>query len=299
MREKMSMSVIAGLACVAVAFVTSSCETSESDDNGNNGSNGNSPYGVSQNHIIRGGYEDIQTFRWKQQTQSDVGPRVVARWPSDLYWFYRCTPENTYVMVGDVRLDYYAMDRDNYGRKLSYQKLGMVGADFPPNVKATLYRDGKPFAYVNIPDPNADISLRLPNQAGKLGDDGYRARAVSENPPISGGSIDVQGFRYKVQEEGSPNHSGDIPRGVTRWPSDLTWAHGVNSGNSYVIFGMMLMEFYQVDEDNGGAKPSFGAHPWDGADFPPDTICTLYKDGQPFASIVIPDPKAEIQAFLP
>jgi hypothetical protein len=69
--------------------------------------------------------------------------------------------------------------------------------------------------------------------------------------------------------------------------------------NAYVIFDCMLMELYQFDEDGGGEKPTFGAHPWVSGNFPPNTICTLYKDGQPFASIVIPDPNVEMQAFLP
>jgi len=276
------------------------CETDTDDgDEGDDRSAGGGPYGKTENHVIRGGYDEIQSFLWKTQTTSDVGPRVVTRWPSDLYWFYRCTPTNTYVMVGDVRLEYYTMDRDNFGRKLSYQKLGITGNDFPPGVKAVLYRDGKPFAFVDIANPSANLLTRLPNQTGALGDNGYAAKAVSDNPDISAGSIEVQGFRYKIQEDGSPNHSGNIPRAKVGWPTDLANRYGVTQENSYVIFGKMLMELYQFDPDNGGNKPTFGAHPWSASDFPPNTTCTLYKDGKPFASINIPDAHVEFQTFLP
>jgi hypothetical protein len=260
---------------------------------GGGGGVGDAARGVTENPKIRSTDVQVQQFRFKTEVEGGQS-YVVVKWPSDLYWMYRCLPENTYTMVGKTRLDFYEIDKGEFAMRLSYRAPGS-GGDFAPGTRCTLYRDDAPFAFCVVPDPGAGYTGTLTDQTGEYGDDGYEAVLVSPNPNLAQPTSSAQLFRYKIQRD----ILGDLSRGVTRWPSDYHRGYGINKGNSYVIFGFMRMDFYKMDEDEGHERPSFEGHPWDGVIFKPNTVCTLYRDNNPFASIIIPDPSVWITSPMP
>lgn len=108
------------------------------------------------------GHPDI--FYWKLQPKGnpnycDGCPRVITRWPSDFYRKYGVNASNSYVVAGGVRMNFYSVDTDAGGAKISYAAENRHGRDFPAGTKAVLYKNRKPFAYVKIPSPGASTKM--------------------------------------------------------------------------------------------------------------------------------------------
>lgn len=131
-----------------------------SDDDGDGGLTRNPkvPAGVNTE-------DNSEMFMWKLQPVGQAGcpgPRAVARWPSYIYTHYGVTEENSYVMAGDIRLDFYKLDIDFNGKKLSYAACVNGVADFVPNQEVVLYKNKKPFAYAVVPNPGVRYFEALP-----------------------------------------------------------------------------------------------------------------------------------------
>lgn len=88
---------------------------------------------------------------------------MITRWPSYLFFHYGLTGENSYVMAGRFRMEFYKFDEDgNNGMKASYAVCGSRPSDFSANQKVILYKDGKPLAFAIVPNPAKQYIAALP-----------------------------------------------------------------------------------------------------------------------------------------
>ncbi len=129
----------------------------DSDDDGGGG-NPDVPAGVNTS-------DNSEMFLWKLQPSGQAGcpgPRAVARWPSYMVRTYGVTPDNSYVVAGNVRMDFYKMDTDFNGSKPSYAACVSGPADFATNQKVVLYKNGKRLAYAIVPNPGERYFAPLP-----------------------------------------------------------------------------------------------------------------------------------------
>jgi hypothetical protein len=132
--------------------------------------------------------------------------------------------------------------------------------------------------------PSSSQTARTPNKAVRKSSPGQAVPAAPKGAPNV--------FYWKLQPDGNPNHCEGRPRVITRWPTILNRKYGVGKGNSYVLADGTRMDFYAIDRDGGGAKPSYAVCDKFGRDFSPDTVVILFKNGRPFANVTVPDPRA-------
>jgi len=101
---------------------------------------------------------DKEIFLWKIPS-NERG--AVCRWPTAMYRHLGVTPENSFVMVnGEVRMDFYKIDED-IGAKISYRNQNMRTSSLPPHCAVILYKDGRPFAGVHVPNPEVRFETTL------------------------------------------------------------------------------------------------------------------------------------------
>ena len=106
-----------------------------------------------------------EQFIWKFQPVGYrcAGTRLITRWPSYLFYNYGLTGENSYVMAGNARLEFYKFDEDGTnGMKASYATCGTSAGDFTADQRVVLYKDGAPFAFAIVPNPAQPYVAPLP-----------------------------------------------------------------------------------------------------------------------------------------
>jgi hypothetical protein len=159
-RMDYALRVACVLGCMALV---QGCETgSDGDDDGGD----NTTPQVLVNPVVPEGEGRDEMVRWQNYTGEDThgGRKTAIKWPNSLYVTYGCRQENTRCFVDGTEFFYYQLDVYSTGAKIiSYGCATRADVEFPSPFLAVLYKDGKPFAACEFPDPLADNSLvRLP-----------------------------------------------------------------------------------------------------------------------------------------
>jgi hypothetical protein len=109
--------------------------------------------------------DNSQMFLWKLQPKGQAGcpgPRAVARWPSYMVSHYGVTADNSYVMAGTIRMEFYKYDDDFGGRKPSYAACVNGASELVADQEVILYKNGKAVAFAIVPNPGVRYFAPLP-----------------------------------------------------------------------------------------------------------------------------------------
>jgi len=146
------------------ALLFQGCET----DSGGSDTGGSDSSKILINPPVPEGEGRDEKVRWQTYTGEDfhAGRQTAIKWPNSLYTTFGCTPSNTRCFVDATEFTFYGIDVYSTGAQmLSYGCATRADTSFPVPFVAVLFKDGKPYAACEFPDPMADNSLQtLPEQ---------------------------------------------------------------------------------------------------------------------------------------
>jgi hypothetical protein len=211
--------------------------------------------------------------------------------------------------VDGTEFFFYGIDVYSTGAQmLSYGCATRADASFPAPFVAVLFKNGRPYAACEFPDPMADNSLQtLPEQIvlpawvlavalniAEPPGPGTNGEVLT-NPVISEGEGYSQHAYWKVYSETYDGRNLTI-----RWPTDLYKVYGCRPENTRCEADGTVFTFYQLDtgDDGNNARLSYGTGRM-ASSFPPGVVAILYKDNAPFAAFSVENPSVSISLRLP
>lgn len=106
-----------------------------------------------------------EKVRWQNYPGKEEhgGRKTAIKWPNALYATHGCRPENTRCFVDGSEYFFYQVETYPSGAKiLSYGSPTRDEASFRGPFVAVLFKDGRPFCAVEIPDATANNALVKP-----------------------------------------------------------------------------------------------------------------------------------------